>query len=64
MSQIWVRLKASEDGLRKEVPSANIRRLILDLSSLASVRKAAAEVNEYAEPIHVSPEPVLSCLEL
>ncbi|KAJ7662279.1 WW domain-containing oxidoreductase [Mycena rosella] len=47
------RLKLSEDGLRKEVPSANIRRLVLNLASLAGVRKAAAEVNAYEEPIHV-----------
>ncbi|KAJ6527084.1 hypothetical protein B0H19DRAFT_1275399 [Mycena capillaripes] len=47
------RLKLSEDALKKEVPSANIRRLILDLSSLADVRKTAAEVDAYAEPIHV-----------
>ncbi|KAJ7142300.1 hypothetical protein C8R44DRAFT_846397 [Mycena epipterygia] len=47
------RLKLSEDAIKKEVPSANIRRLVLDLSSLAAVRKAAAEVNAYPEPIHV-----------
>ncbi|KAJ6489164.1 hypothetical protein C8R47DRAFT_978113, partial [Mycena vitilis] len=34
-------------------PSANIRRLTLDLASLAGVREAAAEVNTYAEPTHV-----------
>ncbi|KAJ6487646.1 hypothetical protein C8R45DRAFT_253807 [Mycena sanguinolenta] len=47
------RLKLSEDGIKKDIPSANIRRLTLDLSSLAGVRKAAAEVNAYSEPIHV-----------
>ncbi|KAJ7487931.1 hypothetical protein FB451DRAFT_1553511 [Mycena latifolia] len=47
------RLKLSEDAIKKELPSANIRRLALDLSSLADVRKAAAEVNAYPEPIHV-----------
>ncbi|KAJ7142309.1 hypothetical protein C8R44DRAFT_923836 [Mycena epipterygia] len=31
----------------------NFERLVLDLSSLAAVRKAAAEVNAYPEPIHV-----------
>jgi NAD(P)-dependent dehydrogenase (short-subunit alcohol dehydrogenase family) len=46
-------LKLSEEAIEKEVPSANIRRLIFDLSSLAAVRKAAAEVNAYAEPLHV-----------
>jgi len=47
------RLKLSEEALKKEVPSANIRRLTLDLSSIDAVRKAAAEVNAYPEPIHV-----------
>ncbi|KAJ7175099.1 hypothetical protein C8R43DRAFT_1119116 [Mycena crocata] len=47
------RLKLSEEAIKKEVPTANIRRLVLDLSSLAAVRKAAAEVNEYPEPLHV-----------
>ncbi|KAJ6630141.1 hypothetical protein B0H10DRAFT_1867562 [Mycena sp. CBHHK59/15] len=47
------RLKLSEDAIKKDVPSANIRRLALDLSSLAAIRKAAAEVNAYPEPLHV-----------
>jgi hypothetical protein len=47
------RLKLSEEAIKKDVPTANIRRLTLDLSSLAAVRKAAAEVNSYTEPIHV-----------
>ncbi|KAJ7458071.1 hypothetical protein FB451DRAFT_1046927 [Mycena latifolia] len=47
------RLKLSEDAIKSEVPSANIRRLALDLSSLAGVRKAATEVNAYPEPFHV-----------
>ncbi|KAJ7904830.1 hypothetical protein B0H13DRAFT_1881619 [Mycena leptocephala] len=47
------RLKIAEDTIRKELPSANLRPLILDLSSLAAVRKAAAEVNTYPEPLHV-----------
>ncbi|KAJ7664236.1 hypothetical protein B0H17DRAFT_952126 [Mycena rosella] len=46
-------LKLSEDAIKKEVPTANIRRLTLDLSSLSAVRKAAAEVNAYPEPLHV-----------
>ncbi|KAF7348087.1 Short-chain dehydrogenase/reductase family protein [Mycena sanguinolenta] len=45
--------RLSEKAIKKETPSANIRRLILDLSSLAAVRKAAAEVNAYPEPLHV-----------
>ncbi|KAJ7207003.1 hypothetical protein B0H12DRAFT_440247 [Mycena haematopus] len=47
------RLKLSENAIKKDLPAANIRRLTLDLSSLAGVRKAAAEVNTYSEPIHV-----------
>ncbi|KAK6969117.1 hypothetical protein R3P38DRAFT_3505215 [Favolaschia claudopus] len=47
------RLKLSEDAIKKETPSANIYRLTVDLSSLASVRKAAAEVNALPDPLHV-----------
>ncbi|KAF7299475.1 Short-chain dehydrogenase/reductase family protein [Mycena indigotica] len=47
------RLKLSEDAIKKDSPSANVRRLKLDLSSLSAVRTAAAEVNAYAEPLHV-----------
>ncbi|KAJ7342790.1 NAD-P-binding protein [Mycena albidolilacea] len=47
------RLKLSEEAIKKEVPGANIRQLVLDLSSLAAVRKAGAEVNQYSEPLHV-----------
>ncbi|KAJ7761179.1 hypothetical protein DFH07DRAFT_423986 [Mycena maculata] len=47
------RLKLSEETIRKDVPGANIRRLILDLASLDGVRKAATEVNAYSEPLHV-----------
>ncbi|KAJ6537217.1 hypothetical protein DFH09DRAFT_1400900 [Mycena vulgaris] len=47
------RLRLSEEAIKKEVPAANIRRLTLDLSSLAAVRTAAAEVNAYSEPLHV-----------
>ncbi|KAK6991797.1 short-chain dehydrogenase/reductase family protein [Favolaschia claudopus] len=47
------RLRLSAAAIEKEVPSANIRQLVLDLSSLAAVRKAAAEVNAYSEPLHV-----------
>ncbi|KAJ7717970.1 hypothetical protein B0H16DRAFT_1798540 [Mycena metata] len=39
--------------LKQEIPNANIRSLVLDLASLASVRTAAAEVNAYKEDIHV-----------
>ncbi|KAJ7104357.1 hypothetical protein B0H15DRAFT_960562 [Mycena belliarum] len=47
------RLKLSEETIRKDVPFANIRGLILDLSSLSAVRKAAAEVIALDEPLHV-----------
>ncbi|KAJ6568856.1 hypothetical protein B0H19DRAFT_1256560 [Mycena capillaripes] len=47
------RLKLSEEAIKKDVPHANIYRLILDLSSFASVRKAAELVNAYPEPLHV-----------
>ncbi|KAK7000489.1 short-chain dehydrogenase/reductase family protein [Favolaschia claudopus] len=47
------RLKLSEEALKKEIPGANVRPLILDLTSFAAVRKAAAEVNAYAESLHV-----------
>ncbi|KAJ7601786.1 hypothetical protein B0H17DRAFT_1222993 [Mycena rosella] len=47
------RLKCAKDTITQEMPSANVRPLILDLSSLAAVRKAAAEVNAYTEPLHV-----------
>jgi hypothetical protein len=48
-----LRLKLSEEAIKKESPTAQIRRLLLNLSSLAAVRKAAAEVNAYTEPLHV-----------
>ncbi|KAJ7624835.1 NAD-P-binding protein [Roridomyces roridus] len=47
------RLQLTEDAIKKELPNANIRQLTLDLSSLAAVRAAAAEVNAYPEPLHV-----------
>ncbi|KAJ7626596.1 NAD-P-binding protein [Mycena polygramma] len=47
------RLKLAEDAIKSEFPSSNIRPLNLDLSSLAAVRKAAAEVNAYPEPLHI-----------
>ncbi|KAJ6470756.1 hypothetical protein C8R47DRAFT_1325117 [Mycena vitilis] len=47
------RLQLTEDAIKKELPTANIRPLKLDLSSFAAIRTAAAEVNAYPEPIHV-----------
>ncbi|KAJ7159670.1 hypothetical protein C8R46DRAFT_1224247 [Mycena filopes] len=40
-------------AIKKEIPHAIIRRLVLNLSSLASVRKAAEESNTSPEPLHV-----------
>ncbi|KAJ7742328.1 NAD-P-binding protein, partial [Mycena metata] len=47
------RLKLSQDAIKKDFPTANIRPLTLDLRSLTSVREAAAEVSAYHEPLHV-----------
>ncbi|KAF7302795.1 Short-chain dehydrogenase/reductase family protein [Mycena kentingensis (nom. inval.)] len=47
------RLKLVKKAIESELPSARIRPLVLDLSSQAAVRKAAAEVNAYAEPLDV-----------
>ncbi|KAJ7151829.1 NAD-P-binding protein [Mycena crocata] len=47
------RLQLSEDAIKKDVPTANIRQLILDLSSLDGVRKASETVNAYSEPLHI-----------
>nr|GAT45838.1 short-chain dehydrogenase/reductase family protein [Mycena chlorophos] len=47
------RLQASKTAILEAIPSANVRTLTLDLSSLAAVRKAAAEVNAYPEPLHL-----------
>ncbi|CAK5267262.1 unnamed protein product [Mycena citricolor] len=47
------RLKLARAELQKEGPHAEIRPLVIDLASLKDVRRAAAEVNAYAEPIHV-----------
>ncbi|KAJ7069382.1 hypothetical protein C8F01DRAFT_1112466 [Mycena amicta] len=47
------RLKLSGEAIKKEFPAANIRTLVLDLSSFDAVRKAATEVNSYSEPLHV-----------
>ncbi|KAJ7478297.1 hypothetical protein FB451DRAFT_1172632 [Mycena latifolia] len=54
---ILFRLKLSAEAIMKEIPLAKIRTLSLDLSSLALVRHAAAEVNGYPEPLHASPFP-------
>jgi NAD(P)-dependent dehydrogenase (short-subunit alcohol dehydrogenase family) len=40
-------------NIKEEIPDVQMRLLMLDLASLASVREAAAEVNSYAETIDV-----------
>lgn len=40
-------------SVKLATPTANIRTVVLDLASLASVRAAAKEVCAYPEPIHV-----------
>ncbi|KAJ6569313.1 hypothetical protein B0H19DRAFT_1256957 [Mycena capillaripes] len=47
------RLKLAEAAIKKEVPTANIQRLILDLSCLSEVRKAAEVFNTNPWPLHV-----------
>lgn len=47
------RLRITEEAIKKDVPTANIRCLALDLGSFAAIRKSAAEVNTYPEHIHV-----------
>ncbi|KAJ6495827.1 NAD-P-binding protein [Mycena vulgaris] len=47
------RLKLAEEAIKKDVPNANIRRLTLDLSSFASICKAAGLVNANLESLHV-----------
>ncbi|KAJ6584401.1 hypothetical protein B0H19DRAFT_1058828 [Mycena capillaripes] len=52
------RLKLAEETIKKQVPSADIQSLILDLSLFSAVRKAAAEVNACPESIHLGrPDP-------
>ena len=47
------RLKEAQEKLLKVAPKANVRLLQLDVSSLASVRKAAKEITNRGEPIDV-----------
>ncbi|KAJ7713381.1 hypothetical protein B0H16DRAFT_1899534 [Mycena metata] len=47
------RLKLSEDAIKKAVPSANVHQLVLDLSSLTDVRRAAEVFNADPLPLHV-----------
>ncbi|KAL8293625.1 hypothetical protein RQP46_000326 [Phenoliferia psychrophenolica] len=49
----WSKAKLDETAalIKAESPEAKLRQLLVDLSSLESVRKAAAEVNSYSEAI-------------
>jgi hypothetical protein len=47
------RLNLAEGAIKNDIPAANIGPLILDLSSLSSVRKAAAGINAIEGPLHV-----------
>ncbi|KAJ7776245.1 hypothetical protein B0H16DRAFT_1859081 [Mycena metata] len=47
------RFKSPFSRLRKKSHKRTIYALVLDLSSFASVRKAAAEINAQPEPLHV-----------
>ncbi|KAJ7894456.1 hypothetical protein B0H14DRAFT_2559240 [Mycena olivaceomarginata] len=46
------RLNLAEGAIKNNILPANIRPLILDLSSLSAVRKAAAEINAIEGPLH------------
>lgn len=39
--------------IKKEIPDADLRELVVDLGSQQSVRQAAAEVLKYPEPVDV-----------
>nr|XP_031862086.1 uncharacterized protein CI109_002499 [Kwoniella shandongensis]KAA5529158.1 hypothetical protein CI109_002499 [Kwoniella shandongensis] len=47
------KIDESFEHIRKETPNAPLRSLLLDLSSLSDVRRAAAEVNSYPETVDV-----------
>ncbi|ORY77202.1 hypothetical protein BCR35DRAFT_342622 [Leucosporidium creatinivorum] len=47
------KINETASAIRAESPSANLRTLLLDLSSLDAVRKSALEVNRWTEPIDV-----------
>jgi NADP-dependent 3-hydroxy acid dehydrogenase YdfG len=47
------RIQATAEAIRKDVPDAQLTELVLDLSSQQAVRKAAAEVLAYPEPVDV-----------
>lgn len=46
-------LQAAKDSVLAEIPKANIRYVVVDHSSLATVRSAAQEILQLNEPFHV-----------
>jgi NAD(P)-dependent dehydrogenase (short-subunit alcohol dehydrogenase family) len=48
-----VSIEETEKNIKEQIPDARTRFLMVDLASLSSVRKAAAEVNSYAETVEV-----------
>lgn len=56
-SQRYFRIDETVSAIKQENPAANLRALELDQASFQAVRAAAAKINEYAEPIHVSSSP-------
>jgi NAD(P)-dependent dehydrogenase (short-subunit alcohol dehydrogenase family) len=51
--RVQEKLDVTIANIKSEAPEANLRPLVLDLSSLDAVTKAAAEVNKYSENIDV-----------
>ncbi|KAJ7148693.1 NAD-P-binding protein [Mycena crocata] len=47
------KIKATSDAIKKEVPTADLKELVLDLSSLYTVHQAAEEVLKYSGPVDV-----------
>ncbi|KAF7300183.1 Short-chain dehydrogenase/reductase family protein [Mycena kentingensis (nom. inval.)] len=47
------KLRDSEEAIKADFPAAKVRKVVLDLSSRASVRKAASEVLAYPETLDV-----------
>ncbi|KAF7372785.1 NAD-P-binding protein [Mycena sanguinolenta] len=47
------KIQATADAIHKEIPGADLKELVLDLSSQNAVRQAAEEVLKYSGPIDV-----------
>ena len=46
-------MQKAEDKIKSEFKDAKIQKVVADISSFKSIRKAAAEINALGEPIHV-----------